>query len=92
MLVLALKISVDLSLGSQYIQIVVSLKKSTPQGFVDYVLTPLFNISFENYGKEIEVKRIINKLRKELSSIAGLQKVAIKKASGGPGGSDIVIG
>ena len=81
------------SLGSQYIQIVVSLKKSTPQGFVDYVITPLFNLSFENYGtRERSEKEIINKLRKELSSIAGLQKLAIKKASGGPGGSDIVIG
>ena len=81
------------SLGSQYIQIVVSLKKSMPQGFVDYVITPLFNLSFENYGtRERSEKEIINKLRKELSSIAGLQKLAIKKASGGPGGSDIVIG
>ena len=81
------------SLGSQYIQIVVSLKKSTPQGFVDYIITPLINLSFENYGtRERSEKDIINKLRIELSSIAGLQKLAIKKASGGPGGSDIVIG
>jgi hypothetical protein len=33
-------------LGSQYIQIVVSLEKRSPQGFVDYIVTPLFNMSF----------------------------------------------
>ena len=44
-------------LGSQYIQIVVSLKKSSPQGFVDYVVTPLFNLSFDSMVKEIEVKK-----------------------------------
>ena len=80
-------------LGSQYIQIVVSLKKRSPQGFVDYVVTPLFNMSFDNYGKrERSEKEIINSLRKKLSSISGLQKLAVKKASGGPGGSDIIIG
>jgi len=80
-------------LGSQYIQIVVSLKKRSPQGFVDYVVTPLFNMSFDNYGKrERSEKEIINSLREKLSSISGLQKLAVKKASGGPGGSDIIIG
>ncbi len=80
-------------LGSQYIQIVVSLKKRSPQGFVDWVVTPLFNLSFDNYGKrDRSEKEIINKLRLNLSALAGLQKLAIKKASGGPGGSDIVIG
>ena len=80
-------------LGSQYIQIVVSLKKSSPQGFVDYVVTPLFNLSFDSYGKrDRSEKEIINILRKKLSSVSGLQKLSVKKASGGPGGSDIVIG
>jgi len=80
-------------LGSQYIQIVVSLKKRSPQGFVDYVVTPLFNLSFDNYGKrERSEKEIINILREKLSSISGIQKLAVKKASGGPGGSDVVIG
>lgn len=80
-------------LGSQYIQIVVSLKKRSPQGFVDYVITPIFNLSFDNYGKrDRSEKEIINSLREKLSSVAGLQKLAVKKASGGPGGSDIVIG
>ena len=80
-------------LGSQYIQIVVSLKKRSPQGFVDYVVTPLFNMSFDNYGKrERSEKEIINILREKLSSISGIQKLAVKKASGGPGGSDVVIG
>ena len=80
-------------LGSQYIQIVVSLKKRSPQGFVDYVVTPLFNMSFDNYGeRERSEKEIINVLRDKLSSISGIQKLSVKKASGGPGGSDIVIG
>ena len=80
-------------LGSQYIQIVVSLKKSSPQGFVDYVVTPLFNLSFDSYGKrDRSEKEIINSLRQKISSVSGLQKVSIKKAEGGPGGSDIVIG
>ncbi|MBT6754966.1 MAG: efflux RND transporter permease subunit, partial [Gammaproteobacteria bacterium] len=80
-------------LGSQYIQIVVSLKKRSPQGFVDYIVTPLFNMSFDSYGeRDRSEEDIINSLRKKLTSISGLQKVAVKKASGGPGGSDIVIG
>ena len=80
-------------LGSQYIQIIVSLKKSSPQGFVDYVVTPLFNLSFDSYGKrDRSEKEIINVLREKLSSVSGLQKLSIKKAEGGPGGSDIVIG
>ena len=71
----------------------VSLKKSSPQGFVDYVVTPLFNLSFDSYGKrDRSEKEIINILRKKLSSVSGLQKLSVKKASGGPGGSDIVIG
>ena len=53
-------------LGSQYIQIIVSLKKSSPQGFVDYVVTPLFNLSFDSYGKrDRSEKEIINKLREK---------------------------
>ena len=70
-----------------------SLKKSSPQGFVDYVVTPLFNLSFDSYGKrDRSEKEIINSLRQKISSVSGLQKVSIKKAEGGPGGSDIVIG
>ena len=45
-------------LGSQYIQIIVSLKKSSPQGFVDYVVTPLFNLSFDSYGKRDRSERL----------------------------------
>ncbi len=80
-------------LGSQYIQIVVSLEKRSPQGFVDYIVTPLFNMSFDSYGKrERSEKEIINLLREKLQSISGLQKLSVKKASGGPGGSDIIVG
>ena len=80
-------------LGSQYIQIVVSLKKRSPQGFVDYVVTPLFNMSFDSYGeRDRSEKEIITSLREKIPVIPGLQKLPIKKASGGPGGSDIVIG
>ena len=80
-------------LGSQYIQIVVSLKKRSPQGFVDYVVTPLFNMSFDSYGeRDRSEKEIIDSLREKIPVIPGLQKLSIKKASGGPGGSDIVIG
>ena len=71
-------------LGSQYIQIIVSLKKSSPQGFVDYVVTPLFNLSFDSYGKrDRSEKEIINVLRKKLSSVSGLQKLSIKKRKEG---------
>ena len=80
-------------LGSHYIQIIVSLKKMSPQGFVDYIVTPLFNMSFDSYGvRDRSEKDIINKLRNNLSSISGLQKLAVKKVEGGPGGYDIVIG
>ena len=80
-------------LGSQYIQIVVSLKKMSPQGFVDYIVTPLFNMSFDSYGVRDRSERdIIKSLRDKLPSISGLQKLSVKKASAGPGGSDIVIG
>ena len=80
-------------LGSQYIQIVVSLKKESPQGFVDYVVTPLFNMSFDSYGeRDRSEQEIINSLRDKLPSIPGMQKLSIKKVSGGPGGSDIVVG
>ena len=80
-------------LGSQYIQIVVSLKKMSPQGFVDYIVTPLFNMSFDSYGvRDRSEKDIIKSLRDKLPSISGLQKLAIKNVSSGPGGSDIVIG
>ena len=50
-------------LGSQYVQIVVSLKKRSPQGFVDWIVTPLFNLSFDSYGKrDRSEKEIINEL------------------------------
>ena len=80
-------------LGSQYIQIIVSLKKSTPQGFVDLIVTPLVNLDFDNFGtRERSEKEIIEVLRDRLSNITGIKRYSFKKAAGGPGGSDVVIG
>ena len=50
-------------------------------------------MSFDSYGeRDRSEKEIIDSLREKIPVIPGLQKLSIKKASGGPGGSDIVIG
>lgn len=81
------------SIGSQYIQIIVSLSKRSPQGFVDKVVTPLLNLNFSNYGqRDRSEKEITNNIRQRISSLTGIQRFSVKKASGGPSGSDIIIG
>ena len=81
------------SIGSQYIQIIVSLSKRSPQGFVDKVVTPLLNLNFSNYGqRDRSEKEITNNIRQRIASLTGIQRFSVKKASGGPSGSDIIIG
>ena len=55
------------SIGSQYIQIIVSLSKRSPQGFVDKVVTPLLNLNFSNYGqRDRSEKEITNNIRQRI--------------------------
>ena len=68
------------SIGSQYIQIIVSLSKRSPQGFVDKVVTPLLNLNFSNYGqRDRSEKEITNNIRQRIASLTGIQRFSVKK-------------
>jgi multidrug efflux pump subunit AcrB len=80
-------------LGNRYIQLVVDLHKTRPQGFIERFISPLVSFEFEWKGtRERPTEDIINELREKLQTIAGIQRISIQRPQGGPAGADIEIG
>ncbi|MEG3592117.1 MAG: efflux RND transporter permease subunit [Pseudomonadota bacterium] len=79
--------------GSHYIQMVISLHKSKPEGFIDAAVTPVVNLTFDNFGeRERTTASIIDALRSRLASVPGIQRFSILRPHAGPAGPDIEIG
>jgi multidrug efflux pump subunit AcrB len=80
-------------IGSQYIQLVVDLEKTRPQGLIERFISPLVSFDFDPPGtRERPTEDIINELRSRLQSIAGIQRISIQRPQGGPAGADIEVG
>ena len=82
-----------LKLGSNYIQYVIDLQKSKPDGFIERFISPLINLRFEPHGKrERTTEVIMDDIRKSVSTVPGIQRFSILRPQGGPAGSDIEVG
>jgi multidrug efflux pump subunit AcrB len=80
-------------IGNHYIQLVVDLHKTRPQGFIERFISPLVSFEFEWEGsRERPTEDIISELREKLQGIAGIQRISIQRPQGGPAGADIEIG
>ncbi|MGI9227337.1 MAG: efflux RND transporter permease subunit, partial [Gammaproteobacteria bacterium] len=82
-----------LKLGSNYIQFVVDLNKTKPEGFIETFVSPLVNLRFEEHGKrERATETIIDEIRASVATVPGIQRFSILRPQGGPAGSDIEVG
>ncbi|RCL46681.1 MAG: AcrB/AcrD/AcrF family protein [Candidatus Thioglobus sp.] len=80
-------------MGSQYIQLSIDLQKAAPKGFIERYVSPLMNLRFDEAGsRQRSTEEIIQVIRAELQSIAGVQRFSILRPQGGPAGSDIEVG
>lgn len=80
-------------LGSQYIQLIIDLKKPRPKGFIERFINPLVNFQFSWEGsRERSTETLINALRERMQAIPGIQRLSILRPQGGPAGADIEIG
>ncbi|NOY61586.1 MAG: efflux RND transporter permease subunit [Gammaproteobacteria bacterium] len=78
---------------SNYIQLVVDLKKRKAQGFIERWITPLVSLKFSAEGvRERSTTEIIDLLRGRLSTMTGVRRLSILRPQGGPAGSDIEVG
>ena len=79
--------------GSQYIQLIVDLKKAKPQGFVERFVSPLVSFKFSWEGtRERDADEIINDIRGHLQGLPGIRRLSILRPQGGPAGADIEVG
>ena len=82
-----------LKMGSNYIQLSVDLNKAAPQTFIEKYVSPLVNLKFGESGSRIlSTQEIIDDIRFELQSVAGIQRFSILRPQGGPAGADIEVG
>ncbi len=80
-------------LGSEYIQLVVDLKKMEPDGFIERFISPLVSLEFAWEGTRTQpTEEIINELRGKLAKISGVSRISIQRPQGGPAGADIEVG
>ncbi|MCF6325597.1 MAG: efflux RND transporter permease subunit [Gammaproteobacteria bacterium] len=78
---------------SNYIQLIIDLKKPRPAGFIDRWISPVVSLRFNWEGtRGRSTTEIINRLRDRLQTIAGIQRLSILRPAGGPAGADIEIG
>ncbi len=78
---------------SNYIQLMIDLKKPRPEGFIDRWVSPVVSLRFDWEGtRERSTTDIINLLRERMQTIAGIQRLSILRPAGGPAGADIEIG
>ena len=80
-------------LGSQYIQLIVDLKKKKPEGFIERFVSPLVSLRFDNDGeRRRDTEAIIDALRARLERVPGIRRYSILRPQGGPAGADLEIG
>jgi multidrug efflux pump subunit AcrB len=80
-------------IGSQYIQLVVDLEKARPEGFIERYIAPVVSLKFKWEGSRTRpTEDIINELRAQLQTIAGIRRIAIQRPQGGPAGADLEVG
>jgi len=79
--------------GSNYIQLIIDLKKQAPSGFIERFVTPLVSLQFRWEGsRERRTEVIINDVRERLQALTGIQRLSILRPQGGPAGADIEVG
>ncbi len=79
--------------GSQYIQVMVDLKKREPQGFIENIVSPLVTFNFSDKGKrKRSSQEIENNVRQALRGMRGIERMNIIRLSGGPAGRDLIAG
>lgn len=80
-------------MGSQYVQLIIDLKRQKPQGFIERYISPLVSLRFSTEGtRERSADLIINELRERLAQVPGIQRMSVLRPQGGPGGADVEIG
>jgi multidrug efflux pump subunit AcrB len=80
-------------MGSQYVQLIIDLKKQKPKGFIERYVSPLVSLRFSAEGsRERSADLIINELRERLAQVPGIQRMSVLRPQGGPGGADVEIG
>jgi multidrug efflux pump subunit AcrB len=80
-------------LGSQYIQLIVDLKKRRPQGVIERFIAPVVSLRFTWEGtRERSADEIIDELRGRLQRLPGIHRMSVLRPQGGPAGADIEIG
>ncbi len=80
-------------LGSQYIQLIIDLKKRRPHGFIERYVNPLVNLRFGWQGtRERSTEEIIAALRQQLQQVPGIRRLSVLRPQGGPAGADIELG
>jgi multidrug efflux pump subunit AcrB len=79
--------------GSNYIQLIIDLKRQAPRGFIERFVTPLVTMDFTRKGtRQRKTESIINDVRHRLETLTGIQRLSILRPQGGPAGADIEVG
>ncbi|MCU7960414.1 MAG: efflux RND transporter permease subunit [gamma proteobacterium symbiont of Bathyaustriella thionipta] len=79
--------------GSQYIQLIIDLEKTRPQGFIERWVAPVVSMKFKREGsRQRSTNDIINRLRDRIAGIPGVVRMSVMRPQGGPAGSDLEIG
>ena len=82
-----------LKMGSHYVQVFIDLEKTAPKTIIEKYISPLVNLKFKTEGTRTRnTEAIIEAIRSELQSVAGVQRFSILRPQGGPSGSDIEVG
>ncbi len=82
-----------LKTGSHYVQVIIDLEKLAPKTIIEKYISPLVNLKFKTEGTRTRnTEDIIEKIRAEIQSVAGVQRFSILRPQGGPSGADIEVG
>ena len=82
-----------LKMGSHYVQFIIDLEKPAPKTIIEKYVSPIVNLKFRTEGTRTRnTEDIIDEIRAEIESIAGIQRFSILRPQGGPSGSDIEVG
>ena len=80
-------------IASHYVQLIISLKKRRPEGFIERFVTPLMNFrSPPAGGRTRGTEEIINLIRERLRDVPDVKRLSVLRPRAGPAGSDVVIG
>ena len=80
-------------LASHYVQLLVTLQKRRPEGFIERFVTPLINFKLpSDAGRVRGTDEIINLIRERLQGMTGVKRFSVLKPRAGPAGSDVVLG